>query len=105
MVCTCAPMSELCRIVNSSRQYCLSRQARRFRLLSCPVQHWFDDHMQGMLTFEGDVSLVRNFVRTEDSVEQGKGGAVSNTGSGSILFKSKLTVMENEADVSLRNGH
>lgn len=57
-----------------------------------------------MLTFEGDATFARNFVHTEDSVEQGKAGAVSNTGSGSILFKGKLTVTENEADVSLIGG-
>lgn len=55
-----------------------------------------------MLTFEGDATFVRNFVHTEDSVEQGKAGAVSNAGPGSIVFKSKLTVMENEADVSVK---
>lgn len=55
-----------------------------------------------MLTFKGDATFVRNFVHTEDSVEQGKAGAVSNAGPGSIVFKSKLTVMENEADVSVK---
>lgn len=53
-----------------------------------------------MLTFEGDATFVRNFVETADSNEVGKGGAVSNTGSGSILFKGKLTMAENDADVS-----
>ena len=58
---------------------------------------------KGVLIFEGDASFVRNLVETDDSVEQGRGGAVSNTGSGSIMFKSKLTVTENDADVSLED--
>lgn len=56
---------------------------------------------QGMLTFEGDAAFMRNEVRTEDSVEQGKAGAVSNTGSGTIHFKGKLTMEENRAEVRL----
>lgn len=58
-----------------------------------------------MLTFEGDATFVRNEVQTEDSVEQGKAGAVSNSGSGSIWFKGRLTVMENDADVSENGVH
>lgn len=53
-----------------------------------------------MLTFEGDATFARNEVRTPDSDEQGRAGAISNTGSGSILFKGKLTMEENNADVS-----
>lgn len=53
-----------------------------------------------MLTFEEDATFVRNFVCTDDSVEQGKAGAVSNIRSGSILFKGKLIVQESNADVS-----
>ncbi|CAN0176000.1 unnamed protein product [Scytosiphon promiscuus] len=55
-------------------------------------------HNKGMLTFEGDASFARNEVHTEDSVEQGKGGAISNHGSGSIYFKGKLMMEENSAD-------
>ncbi|CBJ25812.1 asn/thr-rich large protein family protein [Ectocarpus siliculosus] len=55
-------------------------------------------HNKGTLTFEGDATFERNEVHTEDSVEQGKAGAISNTGSGTILFKSKLTMKDNEAD-------
>ncbi len=59
---------------------------------------------KGMLTFEGDAAFLRNAVRTEDSVEQGKAGAVSNTGSGTIYFKGKLTMEENEAEVRVEPG-
>ncbi|CAM9305642.1 unnamed protein product, partial [Ectocarpus fasciculatus] len=52
----------------------------------------------GMLTFEGDATFERNEVHTEDSVEQGKAGAISNTGSGTIVFNGKLTMNDNEAD-------
>lgn len=70
------------------------------RIHLCTILLCIHSTTQGVLTFEGDATFVRNFVRTDDSVEQGKGGALSNTGSGSILFKGKLTVNENEADVS-----
>eukprot|EP00903_Cladosiphon_okamuranus_P007798 g7547.t1 len=55
-------------------------------------------HNKGMLTFEGDAAFVRNVVVTGYNWVQGKAGAVSNTKSGSILFKGKLTVLENEAE-------
>ena len=54
---------------------------------------------QGMLTFEGDATLLRNEVHTDDSVEVGKGGALSNTASGTILFKGNLRVESNSAEV------
>lgn len=54
---------------------------------------------KGMLTFEGDATFARNEARTDDSNEQCKGGAISNIGSGSILFKSKLTMEDNKAEV------
>lgn len=57
-----------------------------------------------MLTFEGDASFLRNYVETDDSNETGKAGALSNTGSGSVLFKGKLTVSENDADVSIKGA-
>ncbi|CAN0371499.1 unnamed protein product [Ectocarpus sp. 12 AP-2014] len=57
-------------------------------------------HNKGMLTFEGDATFERNAAHTESSEEDGKGGAISNTGSGTILFKSKLTMKENNAQVS-----
>eukprot|EP00903_Cladosiphon_okamuranus_P012900 g12044.t1 len=59
----------------------------------------FNDN-SGMLTFEGEARFTRNEVRTDDSVEQGTGGAISNTGSGSILFKSVLILEDNNADGS-----
>ena len=52
---------------------------------------------QGMLTFEGDALFTRNEVQTYSSPEKGIGGALSNIGSGSILFKGQLTVEENAA--------
>lgn len=55
---------------------------------------------QGMITFEGDASFERNYARTDDSTEVGKGGALSNAGSGSILFKGNLQVQNNVAEVS-----
>ncbi len=54
-----------------------------------------------MLTFEGDAAFLRNAVRTVEAEEQGKAGAVSNTGSGSIYFMGKLTIEENEAEVGV----
>lgn len=56
--------------------------------------------IQGMITFEGDATILRNYVRTEDSDEGGRGGAISNTGSGSMWFKGNLRVENNAADVS-----
>lgn len=58
-----------------------------------------------MLTFEGDASFVGNAVIPEDYTEFSTGGALSNTGSGSILFKGKLTVQENETNVSFQDMH
>ncbi|CAM9248042.1 unnamed protein product, partial [Hapterophycus canaliculatus] len=55
-------------------------------------------HNKGILMFEGEAIFERNEVRTDDSPDQGKGGAISNTGSGSILFKGKLVMEENMAD-------
>lgn len=55
--------------------------------------------IQGQLTFEGDATFARNSVTTDDSDEQGKAGAISNTGSGTILFKGKLTMEGNFAEV------
>eukprot|EP00903_Cladosiphon_okamuranus_P012904 g12048.t1 len=55
-------------------------------------------HNKGMLTFEEDATFVRNFAHTDDSTDLGRGGAVSNTGSGSIWFKGALTMRENRAD-------
>jgi len=53
---------------------------------------------QGMLTFEGDALFARNEVQQADgSHASGIGGALSNIGSGSILFKGQLTVEENAA--------
>ncbi|CAM9315204.1 unnamed protein product [Ectocarpus sp. 13 AM-2016] len=57
-------------------------------------------HNKGALTFEGDATFERNVAHTERSSEQGKGGAISNTGSGTILFKRKLTMKDNDADAS-----
>ncbi|CAN0459683.1 unnamed protein product [Ectocarpus sp. 12 AP-2014] len=57
-------------------------------------------HNKGALTFEGDATFERNVAHTEGSSEQGKGGAISNTGSGTILFKRKLTMKYNDADAS-----
>lgn len=57
-----------------------------------------------MLTFEGRTIFLRNSVVTDDSVEQGKAGALSNTGSGRIWFKGFLTVEENEAEVSFKDS-
>lgn len=53
-----------------------------------------------MLIFEGDAQFTRNEVRTDDSEEQGKGGASSNTGSRNILFKSVFILGNNNVDVS-----
>ncbi|CAN0128362.1 unnamed protein product [Scytosiphon promiscuus] len=55
-------------------------------------------HNKGTLTFDGDATFTRNEVRSDDSNEQGQGGAISNTGSGSILFKSKLTMEDNKGE-------
>ncbi|CAN0531073.1 unnamed protein product, partial [Ectocarpus sp. 12 AP-2014] len=60
----------------------------------------FHSVRQGALTFEGDATFERNVAHTEGSSEQGKGGAISNTGSGTILFKRKLTMKYNDADAS-----
>ncbi|CAM9477551.1 unnamed protein product, partial [Ectocarpus sp. 13 AM-2016] len=60
--------------------------------LSYVIQKGGAIHSKGTLTFKGDVTFERNEVHTEDSVEQGKAGAISFTGSGTILVKSKLTM-------------
>ncbi|CAN0215543.1 unnamed protein product [Scytosiphon promiscuus] len=54
-------------------------------------------HNKGTLTFEGDTTFTGNQVQSEDEAEQGMGGAISNTGSGSIFFKGKLTMEDNRA--------
>lgn len=56
---------------------------------------------QGVLTFDGDATFTGNEVVTDDSDEQGRAGAISNVGSGSIMFKGKLTMEDNNADVSV----
>ncbi|CBN76928.1 asn/thr-rich large protein family protein [Ectocarpus siliculosus] len=71
---------------------------RTGRGLSYVVKKGGAIHNKGTLTFEGDATFERNAVHTEDSVEQGKAGAISNTGSGTIWFKSKLTMKDNEAE-------
>ncbi|CAN0273980.1 unnamed protein product [Ectocarpus sp. 6 AP-2014] len=52
-------------------------------------------HNKGALTFEGDATFESNQVDTEADEEIGMAGAISNTGSGIILFKSKLTMKDN----------
>ncbi|CAN0247070.1 unnamed protein product, partial [Scytosiphon promiscuus] len=52
----------------------------------------------GVLTFEEEATFARNEVRTDDSTDQGMGGAISNIGSGSIVFKGKLVMEENKAE-------
>lgn len=59
--------------------------------------------IQGTLTFEGDAIFTGNMANTDDSDEQAKAGAISNTGSGTILFNSKLTLAGSEAEVSISN--
>ncbi|CAN0334725.1 unnamed protein product, partial [Ectocarpus fasciculatus] len=51
----------------------------------------------GTLIFEGDATFERNEAHNEDG-DGADAGAISNTGSGTILFKSKLTMNENETD-------
>ncbi|CAM9677141.1 unnamed protein product [Ectocarpus fasciculatus] len=77
---------------------------RTGRGLSYVVKKGGAIHNKGTLTFEGDATFERNAVHTDDSVEQGKAGAISNTGSGTILFKSKLTMTDNEAEASFARG-
>lgn len=55
--------------------------------------------MQGLLTFEKDASFSRNEVHNDGAFEVGKGGAISNTGPGSIRFKGKLNMEDNTAQV------
>ncbi|CAM9827986.1 unnamed protein product [Pylaiella littoralis] len=55
-------------------------------------------HNKGALTFEGDATFTRNKAVTQDSIEMGKAGAISNTGSGTIIFKGDLTMEGNNAD-------
>ncbi|CBJ29594.1 asn/thr-rich large protein family protein [Ectocarpus siliculosus] len=57
-------------------------------------------HNKGTLTFDGDATFERNVAHTESSNQRGNGGAISNTGSGTILFKSKLTMKDNQADAN-----
>ncbi|CAM9839196.1 unnamed protein product [Ectocarpus sp. 12 AP-2014] len=57
-------------------------------------------HNKGTLTFEGDATFERNTAHCEGNDQKGSGGAISNTGSGTILFKSKLTMKDNDADAS-----
>ncbi|CAM9293134.1 unnamed protein product [Ectocarpus fasciculatus] len=55
-------------------------------------------HNKGMLTFEGDATFERNAVHTSLDEEVGRAGAISNTGSGTILFNGKLTMNGNKAE-------
>eukprot|EP00903_Cladosiphon_okamuranus_P014210 g13202.t1 len=55
-------------------------------------------HNKGMLTFESDVIFESNEVTTEEAEEVGRGGAISNTGSGTIMFKGSLSMENNNAD-------
>ncbi|CAM9416199.1 unnamed protein product, partial [Ectocarpus fasciculatus] len=54
-------------------------------------------HNKGTLIFEGDATFERNEAHNEDGLGA-DAGAISNTGSGTILFKSKLTMNDNETD-------
>lgn len=51
--------------------------------------------LQGILSFERDASFNDNIPFSSG----GKGGAISNTGSGSIFFKGDLTMRGNEVPV------
>eukprot|EP00903_Cladosiphon_okamuranus_P018939 g17418.t1 len=51
-------------------------------------------HNKGMISFEGDAIFDNNLTFGAE----GKGGAISNTGSGSIFFKGNLNMRGNEAD-------
>jgi len=42
---------------------------------------------------------LRNVANVDDSTDQGRGGAISNAKSGNILFKGKLTMEGNRAEV------
>lgn len=53
--------------------------------------------MKGIISFEGDASFDDNLTFGTE----GKGGAISNAGSGSIFFKGNLNMRGNEADVRI----
>lgn len=57
--------------------------------------------IQGELTFEKDATFAGNQAQTDSGADDAvKGGAVANSASGSILFRGKLTMNDNVADVS-----
>lgn len=58
-------------------------------------------NVQGYLVFEKDASFDNNLADTADSTNQAKGGAISNTAQGTILFKGKLYMNNNNAQVRL----
>ena len=56
-------------------------------------------HNKGTLVFEKDATFDNNKADTRDSTNLNKGGAISNAASGSITFKEKLIMNNNEAEV------
>lgn len=56
-------------------------------------------HFQGAVTFESTAFFSQNEVRTPDSTDAGKGGAIYNSITGTMTFKANLTANENIADV------
>ncbi|CAM9393056.1 unnamed protein product [Sphacelaria rigidula] len=55
-------------------------------------------HNKGALVFEKDATFDNNKADTRDNTNLNKGGAISNAASGSITFKEKLIMNNNEAE-------
>lgn len=52
-----------------------------------------------MLVFEKDATFELNLANTRSSTDRNNGGALSNNAKGTIVFKGKLTVTDNKAQV------
>lgn len=56
-------------------------------------------NLQGHLTFEDDATFEGNTADADGSDDSSKGGAIANASDGSIIFKGKLTMVDNKAEV------
>lgn len=73
----------------------------KYRSVLCPTP--LPDTTKGNLVFEGDASFLRCEAKGLNDASEGGAGAVSNRAEGEIVFKGKLTMEENKADVSERS--
>lgn len=56
-------------------------------------------NLQGYLVFEDDATFEGNTSDVDGRDDRSKGGAIANTSDGTIIFKGKLTMVNNLAQV------